>query len=800
VYPHLHFLVTQFWQKKAQIFISFVKISTNKLISLWNDWIASRCTKVSLFSKVGWYALMSGLTLLVIVAGYNPKALSQQDARFTCDRTLYISQGQQRTTLNRVNTRPFALNPIGTADVEYNAIGFNIRDNSIYAMVPQSAGNNPPVVYRISANGAATSIGSPTAFPVLAGNSGAFAFSGDIDRNGNYVVYITNQPAGQPNLFDINLSTNTVVRSLTLVGTNFADIAFNPVNDQLYAFDNTQRQIARIDLTNGQIQYFGTRLPGNTVVGGSFFDSFGNFFAYDDTGSLLIARDIANPANPNPGQFQRLGTVRQVDRFDGASCAVAPSMEKTVEPQTVVAGNIVTYRYRIANGFSNPLPNLTFRDVLPEDGRTFVAGTLNNPLGGTLNAFGGTRTLEITGVTLPGRTITEITVQVLVPRTTRVGTVFNQATLGPLPSNPTVPELLSDYPFPPGDEIPDPTPLQVTANPTIGVAKSQSSVINQGNGNFQVTFTITLKNLGNIDLNAVQVTENLSNTFGATPFTVNRVSSPSVNLTPNTNFNGTTDTNLLSGTNILAIGETKTIELIVTITPGSNLGPYRNQAEATAVSPSGTPTRDTSTSGLNPDPDNDGNPTNNNDSTPVDLSTPTTTEPRLRLVKRITNATRRGVPISGINFNNVVDDLNDTNDNVSGWSQLPGRLLGVPSLGPETSLESGDDVEYTVYFLSDGSLAVKNVRLCDPIPPKTTFIPDSFELGRGILINQNGIQTPQSNAADTDQGTFTSPLTPVTAPCPNANNPNGAVLVQLGDIANTAPNNVGFVRFRIKID
>jgi uncharacterized repeat protein (TIGR01451 family) len=89
-----------------------------------------------------------------------------------------------------------------------------------------------------------------------------------------------------------------------------------------------------------------------------------------------------------------------------------------------------------------------------------------------------------------------------------------------------------------------------------------------GNGNFQLTYTITIQNLGNVDLNNVQVTENLSNTFGSTPFTVNRVSSPTGNLTPNNNFNGINDTNLVAGTDTLAIDETKTIELSVTITPG----------------------------------------------------------------------------------------------------------------------------------------------------------------------------------------------------------------------------------------
>jgi hypothetical protein len=86
---------------------------------------------------------------------------------------------------------------------------------------------------------------------------------------------------------------------------------------------------------------------------------------------------------------------------------------------------------------------------------------------------------------------------------------------------------------------------------------------------------------------------------------------------------------------------------------GNNLGPDNNQVEAIAESPVG-PTSDTSTDGLNPDPDGNGNPNENSNSTPLDLANPTGTEPRLRLVKRITNATRGSVPISGINFNRVL--------------------------------------------------------------------------------------------------------------------------------------------------
>ncbi|MFW5766409.1 MAG: hypothetical protein ACOC07_19855, partial [Coleofasciculus sp.] len=61
-------------------------------------------------------------------------------------------------------------------------------------------------------------------------------------------------------------------------------------------------------------------------------------------------------------------------------------------------------------------------------------------------------------------------------------------------------------------------------------------------------------------------------------------------------------------------------------------------------------------------------------------------------------------------------------------------------------------------------------------------------------------ETSLTDNADTDQGTFFGELTPVTPPCPNPDNPNGSVFVNVGDVPSTAPDNVGFVRFRVRID
>jgi len=943
-----------------------------------------RYPKVSLLFRKFGYALISLLTLVAVVVGYYPPALTQgAPGSFICDRTLYISRGATNTTLSSVTTTPtLGLNDIGTANQpgqnnEYNAIGFNVRDGFIYGIAPDSNNIdsnliNPPAIYRIDNTGQATRRGFPTgvpAFPILRGpanNDQRLVFAGDIDRNGIYFVYITVSapaPAGQPNLFAIDLTTNTIVRSLTLAGTNFADISFNPVDDQLYAFDNTLKQMARIDPTSGAITYFGAAQPNLAIVGASFFDAFGNFYTYDTTGSILVARNLSLP---NPVTFESLGNAGTVARFDGASCAYAPIVEKVVNPPSVPANGIVTYTYRLANQLGQPLStaNLTFTDQLPA-GLIYIDQTLNNSsVGGTPNAYGGTSLLQIAGITIPPRSSVEISVNVRVKPTTAPGPILNQAIVNNIPPVPGLnlpPAINSD--FPPTASYPDPTPLTVPPTPLIGLAKRLVSNENLGGGNYRVTYEFVVNNAGNVALSNVQVIEDLvtppSGPFGNTPFTVNSVSSPSGNLTVNTSYNGRTDTNLLAAAgNTLALGESKTIQLVMTVTPGTNLGPYNNQARATGtgLGPNGTPIQveDLSQNGINSDPNNDGDPTNNNDPTPLNFNarpalgvakevvsivpadagnftvtyrirarnygqenltnlqltenlattfdnipftvpansvtspngnltpnpnyngrtdfnllagtdtlavgetkvldlvviitpgnqtrtyenvvqgtaqspsgpvsdqsqaginpdpdnngdptnnddpTPLDVGPNLRLVKRITNVTRGGAPIGGIDFQSFVDKLDDRNDNVSGWSELPGGVLaGVFRIGSDALLQTGDEVDYTVYYLSDGTQPVTDAKVCDPIPEKTTFIADSFQVGQGILLNQQATNTSLTNAPDTDKGTFFSRLTPVTSPCPNTNNSNGSILVNLGDLPPTPPNNVGFIRFRVRID
>ncbi len=171
-----------------------------------------------------------------------------------------------------------------------------------------------------------------------------------------------------------------------------------------------------------------------------------------------------------------------------------------------------------------------------------------------------------------------------------------------------------------------PTPLTFTENPIIGVAKSISSgPTNNGDGTYDLSYQIIVRNMGDVPLSNVQISDTLSNTFSGATFVVNSLTSGDMAVNSPA-FNGTSDYNLLAGSDVMQINEIDTIQLSLTVTPGTNLGPYNNTGRGAATSPSGTTTMDDSQDGPNPDPTDgsggasDGDPTNDNVPTPVTFS------------------------------------------------------------------------------------------------------------------------------------------------------------------------------------
>lgn len=199
---------------------------------------------------------------------------------------------------------------------------------------------------------------------------------------------------------------------------------------------------------------------------------------------------------------------------------------------------------------------------------------------------------------------------------TASGTTPNGADIGDTSTNGADPD-------PDGDGNPSnntsPTPAVFSPNPTIGIAKRVSEgPTRDADQNYALTYEIRVVNYGNVNLSGIQVAENLALTFGAASGWM-LLGVESEEFSVNTAYNGTTVTNLLTGNDVLLVGEEGAIYIRMKVAPGGFEGPYLNTARSFGTSPDNTTVLDDSQDGSNPDPDGDNNPGNNNDPTPVVL-------------------------------------------------------------------------------------------------------------------------------------------------------------------------------------
>ncbi|MGD1852998.1 MAG: hypothetical protein ACFB2W_01990 [Leptolyngbyaceae cyanobacterium] len=395
---------------------------------------------------------------------------------FICDGTFLLAQ-DENSRYFAVDTGNNQLQPLSSVfgnsfpdpiSTYMNGIGFNVQDGYVYGVNP-SMGN----IYRLASDGTVTDLGNPTNLP----NS---VFSGDVDGNGVYYAH-----TGQW-LYQVDVSGATAIRTgrIQLSRTVKADdVAFNPVNGLLYGFDKDNDVVVEINPATGQVVNFTTQYESGTTsitqAGASYFDVFGDFYAYQNNGGRLVRFSLDLPNNIALGS--NYATGRNVSKNDGAACPYGPLIQKDVSTTTVEAGDTVTYTYKIGNQNPFSLSGVSFRDVLPStDGRTYVSGSLVNPLGGIVNTYGNSQQLEIIGMNIPANQTAIFSVQVLIPSDTPPGELFNQAELENIPIGFGGPRLLSDYP--PTGARPDPTPLTVTApiatNPNVLLVKRITAINN----------------------------------------------------------------------------------------------------------------------------------------------------------------------------------------------------------------------------------------------------------------------------------------------------------------------------------
>ncbi|MBX2864499.1 MAG: hypothetical protein KTR27_13200, partial [Leptolyngbyaceae cyanobacterium MAG.088] len=370
-----------------------------------------------------------------------------------------------------------------------------------------------------------------------------------------------------------------------------------------------------------------------------------------------------------------------------------------------------------------------------------------------------------------------------------------------------------------------PTPVTLTIDPQINVAQEViDSEVAPTDGAFgddtgRVTYLIRVQNTGAEDLRDVTLINDFTETFddgsrgGSGPDNgfelVSVTQVDGVDNPANPNYDGgdsddtndvgppNTDDNVLLSGGDLNVGEFSEYIVVVDVNLADNgetlsqplPGPFENSTLATGIgddpdNPSNIPVSDRSNdrNSVSPLPPNlegaliptDGSPTGGgiigepgvNPLTldpgitdPANTPTPVLFGSDLRLVKRITGVTRGGspLPIDGINGFN---DQGDTADDNNLFNLTNGSLpLGVFEV--DTQLQSGDIVEYTIYFFNEGISPAANVAICDELQVPSILQPNSLELA---------LPTPFGNGLNSSFGASNllvpqAPLAPLVESC-----------------------------------
>ncbi len=191
-------------------------------------------------------------------------------------------------------------------------------------------------------------------------------------------------------------------------------------------------------------------------------------------------------------------------------------------------------------------------------------------------------------------------------------------------------------------------------------------------------------------------------------------------------------------------------------------------------------------------------------------------QPNLRLVKRITELKTPVRPgyaeqtTAITSVNNFTPAAGPDADNAPGWpnpldaSGISSYIKGafntsqVPG-GQSAFLVSGMEIEYTGYYLSNGTVSAGNTSVCDFVPANTTYVPGSLVWEKG-----DGTETPLSDAVGAAGGFYANGES-LPGSCVGTNNNKGAVVVNLGNLPqSTGPGapaaSYGKIRFRVKVD
>ncbi len=222
---------------------------------------------------------------------------------FTCAPGFYQVIGGQLKLLNPVTA---TYTNIGAAQPQYNAMGYNVVDNYLYAM--STNGGTQGDLLRIANDGSVTNLGLPTGLP-----AGSYV-SGDFDNAGNLIVRST-----PTTWYSIDVATN-VATTLAITGASDVGNDLAWINGVAYLLNATT--LYAVNLSTD----VATSAAVSGVTSGSFgaawSDSLNELYFSDNNTGHIYKITGYNGGSPS-GTLELTGTI--TSNNDGAACKNADS-------------------------------------------------------------------------------------------------------------------------------------------------------------------------------------------------------------------------------------------------------------------------------------------------------------------------------------------------------------------------------------------------------------------------------------------------------------------------------------------
>lgn len=255
-------------------------------------------------------------------------------------------------------------------------------------------------------------------------------------------------------------------------------------------------------------------------------------------------------------------------------CNIAPDTSKVDVSVLIVGsrvdlkiGDPVTYTITVKNNSTvKTATNINMVNVLPK-GLTITSTTPD------FTAFGTDSLLSVINNLPAGATKT----YTYDAKTTKAGQIINTAKITKLDQiDPILSNNISQWTV----------ECKTCQEACAGLALSADTT-RQANGSYNIMFRALVEACGNVKLEGVKITENLSTMFPA-PSTFTIVQKPTTGigslLKTNDNFNGTTDINLtIPEGSIVEVGKVDTVKFVINIIPNGKEGPFSTNAIVAAI-------------------------------------------------------------------------------------------------------------------------------------------------------------------------------------------------------------------------